>query len=34
VRAYDQRRMASFEAELGSAAMWPGKALFKGHKQR
>ncbi len=34
VRAYDQRRMAAFEVELGSAAIWPGKALFKGNKQR
>lgn len=32
VRAFDQRRMAAFEAELGSAAIWPGKALFKGQR--
>jgi len=32
VRAFDQRRMAAFEAELGSAAIWPGKALFKGRR--
>ena len=34
VRGYDQRRMMAFEADLGSAAIWPGKALFKGAKQR
>jgi hypothetical protein len=34
LRAFDQRRMATFEADLGSAAIWPGKALFKGDKQR
>ncbi|MGI6368921.1 MAG: enolase C-terminal domain-like protein [Anaerolineae bacterium] len=34
VRAYDQRRMMAFEADLGSAAIWPGKALFKGDRNR
>ncbi len=33
VRAYNQRRMMALEEELGAAAIWPGKALFKGHKQ-
>lgn len=33
VRAFNQRRMMAIEAELGSAAIWPGKSLFKGHKQ-
>jgi len=25
--------MMAFQADLGSAAIWPGKALFKGNKQ-
>ncbi len=33
VRGFDQRRMMALEAELGAAAIWPGKALFRGHKQ-
>ncbi|NLT73412.1 MAG: phosphopyruvate hydratase [Chloroflexi bacterium] len=33
VRGYDQHRMMAFQADLGSAAIWPGKALFKGNKQ-
>lgn len=33
VRAFDWRRMRALEEELGQTAVWPGKALFKGHKQ-
>ena len=33
VRAFDWRRMRDLEEMLGTAAIWPGKALFKGHKQ-
>ena len=33
VRAFDWRRMRTLERELGSSAVWPGKALFKGHRQ-
>jgi enolase len=33
VRGFDWRRMRILEEELGQAAVWPGKALFKGHKQ-
>ena len=33
VRAFDWGRMRDLEQNLGSTAMWPGKALFKGHKQ-
>ena len=31
VRAFDWRRMRALEEDLGDAALWPGKALFKGH---
>lgn len=34
VRAVDYNRLLSIEAELGRAAVWPGKALFKGDKQK
>jgi enolase len=34
VRAVDYNRLLSIEEELGRAAIWPGKALFKGDKQR
>jgi enolase len=34
VRGFDQSRMAALEADLGKAAIWPGKALLKGCKQR
>jgi enolase len=30
VRGFDWRRMRTLEEELGPAAVWPGKALFKG----
>jgi len=33
VRAVDYNRLLSIEEELGRAAIWPGKALFKGDKQ-
>jgi enolase len=33
VRAFDWRRMRTLEEELGPTAVWPGKALFKGHGQ-
>lgn len=33
VRAMDANRLLSIEEELGSAAVWPGKALFKGSGQ-
>lgn len=33
VRAFDWWRMRELEKMLGSTAQWPGKALFKGHKQ-
>jgi enolase len=33
VRAVDANRLLSIEEELGSAAVWPGKALFKGNAQ-
>jgi enolase len=33
VRGFNARRAMAIEAELGEAAIWPGKALFKGHKQ-
>jgi enolase len=33
VRAFNARRTMAIAAELGDAAIWPGKALFKGHKQ-
>jgi enolase len=34
VRAVDYNRLLSIEEELGPTAVWPGKALFKGDKQR
>ncbi|MGI5916816.1 MAG: phosphopyruvate hydratase [Anaerolineae bacterium] len=34
VRAVDYNRLLSIEEELGSAAVWPGKALFKGAAQK
>lgn len=34
VRGCDQNRMLAIEEELGKAARWPGKALFKGSKNR
>ena len=34
VRGFDWRRMRTLERELGSSAVWPGKALLKGHRQR
>ena len=33
VRAVDYNRLLTIEEELGEAAIWPGKALFKGNKQ-
>jgi enolase len=33
VRAVDYNRLLSIEEELGAAAVWPGKALFKGAAQ-
>jgi len=30
----DYNRLLSIEEELGCAAVWPGKALFKGAKQK
>jgi len=34
VRGFDWRRMRTLEEELGTAAVWPGKALFKGQPAR
>ena len=34
VRAVDLNRLMAVEEELGSAAVWPGKALFKGKRNR
>jgi len=34
VRAVDYNRLLSIEEELGRAAVWPGKALFKGARNR
>jgi len=34
VRAVDYNRLLSIEEELSTAAVWPGKGLFKGEKQR
>ncbi len=31
VRAVSYNRLLTIEQELGSAAVWPGKALFQGH---
>jgi len=33
VRAVDYNRLLSIEEELGAAAVWPGKGLFKGSKR-
>lgn len=33
VRSFDWHRMRTLEQTLGTSAVWPGKALFKGHKQ-
>ncbi len=33
IRAFNLNRLLNIEEELGKAAIWPGKALFKGHKQ-
>lgn len=33
VRAFDWRRMSALEDQLGTSAVWPGKALFKGQGQ-
>lgn len=34
IRGVDNNRVLDIEKELGSAARWPGKAFFKGHKQK
>lgn len=33
IRAFNHNRLLTIEEQLGQAAVWPGKALFKGHKQ-